>query len=276
MSEPSYIDTHAHVQMAEFDEDRKDVLRRCWDSGVRWIVCPGVDIATSDLAGQLAQQEPNVLAAIGVHPEDCADAPSDYLAKLSALFARYGEKTVAIGEIGLDFKEGTPDHMVQMRFFEEQLQLAADFGLPVIVHSRFAVVESLSAMSHFTGLRGVMHCFGGTPADVEQAAGMGFCVSFTGNLTYPGARATREALKACPLGRLLLETDSPYMPPVPMRGTRNEPSFIVHTYHAVASLLDRDVLDLSKRIEQTARELFNHHKRREHAGEKNIQDHAQP
>jgi len=122
----------------------------------------------------------------------------------------------------------------------------------------------------------VMHCFGGTPADVEQAAGMGFCVSFTGNLTYPGARATREALKACPLGRLLLETDSPYMPPVPMRGTRNEPSFIVHTYHAVASLLDRDVLDLSKRIEQTARELFNHHERREHAGEKNIQDHAQP
>jgi len=274
--ESSYIDTHAHVQMAEFDDDRKVVLRRCWDSGVAWIVCPGVDIATSDLAGKLAQQEPGVFAAVGVHPEDCADAPLDYLAQLSALAARYREKTVAIGEIGLDFKEGRPDHMVQLRFFEEQLQLAVDLGLPVIVHSRLAVVECLRAISHFAGLRGVMHCFGGTPADVEQAVGIGLCVSFTGNLTYPGARVTREALKACPLERLLLETDSPWMPPVPKRGKRNEPSFVVHTYHAVASLLDRDVFDLSKCIEQTARELFNQHERREHAGEKNIQDQAQP
>ena len=274
--EPSYIDTHAHVQMAEFDGDRRDVLRRCWDSGVRWIVCPGVDIATSNLAERLAQQEPGVFAAVGVHPEDCADAPSDYLAQLNALVARCREKTVAIGEIGLDFKEGTPDHMVQLRFFEEQLQLAIDQGLPVIVHSRLAVVECLRAMSHFVGLRGVMHCFGGTAADVEQAAGMGLCVSFTGNVTYPGAHATREALKACPLDRLLLETDSPYMPPVPKRGTRNEPLFVVHTYHAVASLLERDVLDLSQRIEQTARELFNEHEGREHAREKDIPDHTQP
>ncbi|MFA4932677.1 MAG: TatD family hydrolase [Caldisericia bacterium] len=276
MTEPSYVDTHAHVQMAEFDDDRKDVLQRCRESGVRWIVCPGVDLATSDLAGHLAQQESGVLAAIGVHPEDCADAPPDYLAQLSALFARYSEKTVAIGEIGLDFKEGTPDHMVQMRFFEEQLQLAADMRLPVIVHSRFAEAESLSVISHFAGSRGVMHCFGGIPADVEQAVGMGLCVSFTGNLTYPGAGATREALKACPLERLLLETDAPYMPPVPMRGTRNEPAFVVHTYRAVASLLDTDLLVLSQRIEQTARELFNYHEGREHAREKSIQDHAQP
>jgi TatD DNase family protein len=274
--EPSYIDTHAHVQMAEFDSDRKDVLQRCWDTGVRWIVCPGVDLATSNLAVRLAEQEPRVFAAVGVHPEDCADAPSDYLAELHALVARSRDKTVAIGEIGLDFKEGTPDHMVQLRFFEEQLQLAVDLGLPVIVHSRLAVVESLCAVSHFVGLRGVMHCFGGTPADVEQAAGMGLCVSFTGNVTYPGAGATREALKACPLDRLLLETDSPYMPPVPKRGQRNEPSFVVHTYHAVASLLERDVLDLSQRIEQTARELFNQHEGREHAGEKDIPDHTQP
>jgi TatD DNase family protein len=262
--------------MAEFDDDRKDVLRRYRDSGVQWVVCPGVDIPTSDLAERLAQQEPDIYGAVGVHPEDCADAPSDYLIQLRSLAARYREKTVAIGEIGLDFKEGTPDHAVQMRFFEEQLQLAADLWLPVIVHSRFAVVESLSAISHFAGLHGVMHCFGGTPADVEKAVGMDLCVSFTGNITYPGAHATRAALKACPLERLLLETDAPYMPPVPMRGTRNEPSFIVHTYRTAASLLDRDLLDLSKRIEQTARELFRQHERGEHAGEENVQDHTQP
>ncbi|MHB8107192.1 MAG: TatD family hydrolase [Candidatus Cryosericum sp.] len=271
----AYVDTHAHVQMAEFDNDRKDVLRRCWETGVRWIVCPGVDLATSNLAVRLAQQEPGVFAAVGVHPEDCADAPPDYVAQLHALAALSRDETVAIGEIGLDFKEGTPDHMLQLRFFNEQLQLAVDLGLPVIIHSRFAVVESLCAVSHFAGLRGVMHCFGGTPADVEQAAGMGLCVSFTGNVTYPGARATREALKACPLDCLMLETDSPYMPPVPKRGARNEPSFIVHTYQAVASLLDKDLLDVSQRIELTAQKLFNQHEGRKHAGEKDVPDHAQ-
>lgn len=273
--EPCYVDTHAHVQMAEFDGDRKDVLRRCWDSGVGWIVCPGVDIATSDRAGQLAQQEAGVLAAMGVHPEDCAAAPSDYLAQLKTLITQYRERTVAIGEIGLDFKEGTPDHALQIRFFEEQLQLAADLRLPVIVHSRFAVTDCLSAISHFDGLRGVMHCFGGNPQDVGRAVGMGLCVSFTGNITYPGAHASREALKSCPVKRLLLETDSPYMPPVPKRGMRNEPSFVVHTYEATASLLDMDVADLSHRIEKTARELFNQHERREDAGEEDIQDRAQ-
>jgi TatD DNase family protein len=274
--ELSCIDTHAHVQMAEFDDDRKGVLQRCWDSDVCPIICPGVDIATSNLAEHLAQQETGVLAAIGVHPEDCAAAPSDYLAQLRTLFTQYRERTVAIGEIGLDFKEGTPDQTVQRRFFEEQLQLAVDLGLPVIVHSRFAVAESLNAISHFASLRGVMHCFGGTPLEVEQAVAMGLCVSFTGNITYPGAQETRKALKACPPERLLLETDAPYMPPVPMRGKRNEPVFIVHTYRAAASLLDRDVCDLSRQIERTARELFNLHERRDHAGEKDIQDHAQP
>lgn len=261
MSVPSYIDTHAHIQTAEFDDDRKDVLRRCWNSGVRWVVVPGMDIGTSELAERLAQQETNVVAAIGVHPEDCTDAPSDYLAQLTVLASRYGEKTVAIGEIGLDFKEGMPSHAVQIRFFEEQLQLADGLGLPVIVHSRFAVAECLSVMAHYPRLHGVMHCFAGTPSDVARAVGMGLCISFTGNLTYPGAHSTREALKACPLDHLLLETDSPYMPPVPVRGRRNEPSFVVYTYHAVASLLGIDVLDLSQRIEQTARQLFGQFER---------------
>ena len=273
--EPCYIDTHAHVQMAEFDADRKDVLQRCWDSGVGWIVCPGVDIATSDRAGQLAEQEAGVLAAVGVHPEDCADAPSDYLERLRALVSRYREKAVAIGEIGLDFKEGTPDHVLQIRCFEEQLQLAADLRLPVIVHSRFAVADCLSAISHLDGLRGVMHCFGGSPLEVGRAVGMGLCVSFTGNITYPGAHASRDALKSCPVERLLLETDSPYMPPVPKRGMRNEPSFVVHTYEAAASLLDMDVFGLGHRIEKTARELFIQHERREDAGEEDIQNCAQ-
>jgi TatD DNase family protein len=270
LSEPVTIDTHAHIQMAEFDADRKEVLERFRASGGGWIVSPGVDIATSELVGRLAQQEPGVFAALGVHPEDCADAPADYVDQLRTLLRRYRERTVAIGETGLDFKDGTPDHNVQRASFEQQLQLAIESCLPVIVHSRFAVAECLDMIAHFPGLRGVMHCFGGTTADLRRAVEMGFCVSFTGNVTYPGATATREAVKACPVERLLLETDSPYLAPIPMRGRRNEPSYVSYTYQAVGSLLGRDPVDLSQHLEKNARELFNQQERSEHAREENV------
>jgi TatD DNase family protein len=275
LSEPVLIDTHAHVQMAEFDSDRHDVLERFRMSGGGWMVSPGVDLATSDLAGRLAEQEPDVVAALGVHPEDCADAPADYMDQLRHLLYRYRGKTVAIGEIGLDFKDGTPDHGVQRASFEQQLQLASDEHLPVIVHSRFAVSECLDMIARFPGQRGVMHCFGGTIAEAQRAVNMGLHVSFTGNITYPGSSAARDVVKSCPLDRLLLETDSPYLAPVPMRGRRNEPSYVSYTYQAVGSLLGRDPLDLSQHLERNARELFNQQERSEHAREENVQDHAQ-
>lgn len=275
MSEPRLIDTHAHVQMAEFDADRHDVLERFRTAGGAWIVSPGVDIATSELAGRLAESEPDVVCAVGVHPEDCADAPADYMAQLRSLLHRYRGKTVAIGEIGLDFKDGTPDHGVQRASFEQQLQLALDEHLPVIVHSRFAVSECLDMIAHFPGQQGVMHCFGGTITEEQRAIDMGLYVSFTGNVTYPGSTAAREVVRACPLQRLLLETDAPYLAPVPMRGRRNEPSYVSYTYQAVGSLLGRDLLDLSQHLERNARELFNQQERSEHAREENVQDHAQ-
>jgi len=274
LSEPHFIDTHAHVQMAEFDADRAEVLERSRSAGIDWIVCPGVDLATSALAEQLAQDQHDVVAAIGVHPEDCDKAPADYLERLRSLFAANRHRTAAIGEIGLDFKEGTPDRTLQERVFNEQLQLASDLGLPVIVHSRFAVAECLAAISHFPGLAGVMHCFGGTPDQVERAVQLGLDVSFTGNVTYPSAHATRDALKACPIDRLLLETDAPYMPPVPMRGKRNEPSFVTYVYQATATLLERDALDLACRVHENADVLFSLTERGNHAGEENLQDHA--
>ncbi len=256
--------------MAEFDADREEVLARFHRNGGSWMVLPGVDIATSELAGRVAEREPDVFAAIGVHPEDCVEAPADYADQLQSLLCRYEDRTVAIGEIGLDFKDGTPDRRVQQVFFERQLQLAAESELPVIVHSRLAVTECLDIIAHFPGLRGVMHCFGGSAADARRAMGMGLYISFTGNVTYPGANATRDVLKTCPMECLLLETDSPYLPPVPMRGKRNEPSYIAYTYQAVGSLLGRDVSDLSQCLERNARRLFYHQGRSEHAREENI------
>ena len=276
MIEHHYIDTHAHVQMAEFDADRLSVLARAQEAGVDWLVCPGVDVATSRAAVSLAEQEPVVRAAVGVHPEDCASAPANYLEQLRTLASLPCRAVVAIGEIGLDYKEGTPDPHVQQRFFEEQLQLASDLKLPVIVHSRDAVQACLDTIRHFAGLRGVMHCFGGTREQLEQAVGLNLCVSFTGNITYPGAGAVRDALVACPPGALLLETDAPYMPPVPQRGKRNEPAFVSYTYAAAAGLLGTDVDELGIMTSKTARQLFNIAERREHGREEELQDYAQP
>jgi TatD DNase family protein len=269
------IDTHAHVQTAEFDADRGDVLQRFRASGGVWLVAPGVDLATSERAARLAEQESDVAAALGVHPEDCADAPVDYIDQLRHLLATYRSRTVAIGEIGLDFKDDTPDQALQRAAFERQLQLASDERLPVIVHSRFAVTACLDMLAQFPGQRGVMHCFGGTTAEAQRAVDMGLYISFTGNITYPGSSAAREVVKACPPERLLLETDSPYLAPLPVRGKRNEPSYVAYTYQAVSSLLGRDPIDLSQRLERNARELFNQQERSEHAREENVQDHAQ-
>jgi len=276
LTEHHYIDTHAHVQMAEFDADRSSVLARADEAGIEWLVCPGVDLDTSRAAVRLAEQQPCVRAAVGVHPEDCASAPADYLEQLRMLASSPGTTVVAIGEIGLDYKEGTPDARMQQRFFEEQLQLASDLRLPVIVHSREAVQACLDAIRHFAGLRGVMHCFGGTRQELEQAVSLSLCVSFTGNITYPGASAVRDALAACPLDALLLETDAPYMPPVPHRGQRNEPAFVTYTYAAAAGLLGTDVDELGVTTRRTAQRLFSIAERREHGREEKLQDYAQP
>lgn len=275
MNEPAFIDTHAHLQTADFDTDRIEVIQRYRDAGVRWIVVPGTDMISSDLAGRLAQQEPDVFAALGLHPEDCTAAPADYIDQLHALLALYHDRTVAIGEIGLDFKEGTPDRTLQRRIFEEQLQLATDCGLPVIVHSRFSTGECLDTMKAFPGLRGVMHCFGGTPADVKRVIKLGLYISFTGNITYHGNDALRKALMACPLDHLLLETDSPYLAPVPVRGKRNEPAFVAYSYQAVCSMLGRTLSDLSWQLKKNAEELFLQGRRSsDHVGEKEVHDHA--
>lgn len=259
------IDTHAHIQMGSYEHDREEVLNRFRAAGGAWMIVPGVDIESSTQAVFLAQREPDVYAAIGVHPEDCATADHDYAKVLRGLLVQHRDKIAAVGETGLDRKEGTPAEDLQRAAFEEHIQLALESELPVIVHSRYAVTQCLDMIRAFPGLRGVMHCFGGTVQELNRAIDMGFYVSFTGNVTYPGADATREAVKACPFDRLLLETDAPYMPPVPWRGKRNEPSYVKYTYQAVGSLLGKDIVDLSQQLRDNACALFCGDRRRRHA-----------
>lgn len=272
MSAPCYIDTHAHVQLADFDLDRSEVIARWQSAGVCLVIVPGVDIPTSALAVQLARTTPGIRAAIGVHPDDCTDAVPDFVDHLSKLAEDCGETIVAIGEIGLDFKDGMPDHRQQETVFRRQLELALALGLPVIVHSRFATGACLDALCAYPGIRGVMHCFGGSVDELARAVDMGLYVSFTGSVTFPAANNARAALQACPVEHLLLETDAPYLAPIPLRGRRNEPAFIGHVYHAASLLKGVQEEVLCRQLQHNAAALFTETGRETHARQENVQD----
>ena len=215
------FDTHAHYDDTQFDPDREALLSALPENGVGLVVNPGCDISTSRQAVALAEQYPHVYAAVGYHPENCGPYVPEELDILRDL-ARH-PKVVAIGEIGLDYYwEENPPRDFQQQVFRAQLQLAQELDLPVIVHDREAHGDSLTIIKEFPAVRGVFHCFSGSAEMAKELVKLGWMVSFTGVLTYKNARKALEAAAAVPLERLMIETDSPYMAPVPKRGTRND------------------------------------------------------
>ncbi len=215
------FDTHAHYDAEEFDADREAVLAGLPERGVALVVNPGCDLPSSRTAVELARRYGHVYAAVGYHPENCAPYREEDLDVLRDL-AR-AEKAVAIGEIGLDYYwEENPPKELQRVVFLDQLKLAEELDLPVIVHDREAHADSLSLIRQFPGVRGVFHCFSGSAEMARELVRLGWLVSFTGVLTYKNARRSVEAAAAVPLERLMIETDSPYMAPVPNRGKRND------------------------------------------------------
>lgn len=215
------FDTHAHYDAEQFDGDRDEVLSALPLSGVGLVVNPGCDLDSSQAAAGLAARYGHVYAAVGYHPENCGPyAPGD-LERLRALAGR--PKVVAIGEIGLDYHwEDNPSRELQQEVFRAQMALAEELGLPVIVHDRDAHRDSMEAVRAFPGVRGVFHCFSGSAEMARELVRLGWMISFTGVLTYKNGRRAAEAAAAVPLDRIMLETDSPYMSPVPCRGTRND------------------------------------------------------
>ena len=215
------FDTHAHYDDTQFDPDREALLSALPESGVGLVVNPGCDIPTSRQAVALAEQYPHIYAAVGYHPENCGPYVPEELDVLREL-ARHA-KVVAIGEIGLDYYwEENPPRDFQQQVFRAQLQLAQELDLPVIVHDREAHGDSLAIIQEFPAVRGVFHCFSGSAEMAKELVKLGWMVSFTGVLTYKNARKALEAAAAVPLDRLMIETDSPYMAPVPNRGKRND------------------------------------------------------
>ncbi len=229
------FDTHAHYDAEQFGRDREAVLSGLAARGVSLVVNPGCDVSSSRKAVELAHAHDFLYAAVGYHPEECAPYdPADL-----DLFREWGKdpKVVAIGEIGLDYYwEENPPREHQQRVFRDQMALAAELDLPVIVHDREAHADSLSVVRAFPQVRGVFHCFSGSAEMARELVKLGWMISFTGVLTYKNARKAVEAAQAVPLERIMIETDSPYMAPVPHRGKRNDSGYVRHVCEKLAEI----------------------------------------
>lgn len=240
MNPPLLIDSHAHLDFDKYDGDRDAVLSRAAEAGVERIITIGCDLASSRRAHDLACAHPGRLfAAAGVHPHEADAFDDDDWPALRALMT--APEVVAVGETGLDYYYDRSARPRQRAMFERQLVASAEIGKPVVIHVRDAfddAWEILDAVGAPAG--GVLHCFTGGPAEAERAVALGLHVSFSGIATFSSATALREAVTRVPADRLLVETDAPFLAPVPMRGKRNEPAFVVHTAREVARLRGED------------------------------------
>lgn len=249
------FDTHAHYDDAAFDGDRDALLASMPENGVGCIVDPGCDLPSSRRALELAHAYPHVYAAVGYHPENCAPYLPEHLEELRAM-AR-DPKTVAIGEIGLDyFWPENPPREHQQAVFRAQLALAEELELPVIVHDREAHGDSLAIVREFPRVRGVFHCYSGSAEMAKELLRMGWYLGFDGPITYKNNRKTVEAAAVCPMERMLLETDSPYLSPVPMRGKRNDSRNIVYIAGRIGEIKGLDPEEVLRVTWDNARRFY--------------------
>ncbi len=249
-----FIDTHAHLNLPEFDPDREEVIQRAKDVGIGHILVPGIDFPSSRMAIELAQKFAGLFAAVGIHPHEAKGFKPGDLLKLREL-AR-SPQVKAIGEIGLDFYRNLSPKSDQVVAFRAQVELAQELNLPIVVHTRGAVEEALRVLQEENrGRKGVLHCFEGTREQAEKALAMGLHISFTGLITFPKSQAL-EVAKSVPLERLLLETDSPYLAPVPHRGERNEPKWVRLVAERIALAKGMDLETLVTTTTQAAIRLF--------------------
>ena len=229
------FDTHAHYNDDAFDRDREVLLDALPDAGVRAVVVPGVDVASSRSALALAETRPWLFAAVGFHPEDCAGCTDADFDAIRELCRR--EKVVAIGEIGLDYywAENPPKEFQQL-VFRRQLQMALELDLPVIVHDREAHQDCLSIVREHPQVTGVYHCYSGSLEDAKVLVKLGWMLSFTGVITYKNARKALEVIDWLPMDRIMIETDSPYLTPEPFRGKRNDSGYVHLVAEAIAQV----------------------------------------
>jgi len=280
-------DTHCHLDLEQFDADRGQVLVRAWAAGLTRILIPGIDLTSSLRAVKLAESHPNLFAAVGVHPNDSLSWDDDSKERLKKLFFESSglpheqelapalHKVVAIGEIGLDYYWNEAPHDHQRAVLAEQLALAAELRLPVVIHLREAndapdgdcaqdLIEILGKWTQSLRVDhnplaerpGVLHSFSGNKSTAEKVVNLNFYLGVTGPVTYKNAQARRELVKTIPLERLLIETDAPFLAPVPQRGRRNEPAFVGHIADKIAEIHLRNPEEIAAFTTANAQRLF--------------------
>ena len=258
-----FVDSHAHLEMEQFDADREQMLTRARDTGIATIVAigSGTGPGSLDCGIQLAEQHEFIYATIGIHPHEAKLANDADFDELTRLATR--PKIIAWGEIGLDYFYDHSPRDVQQQVFLKQLQLAQAAKLPVVIHCRpsdgsdNAWEECLTLLQEHwaaSGLGGILHCFTGTWPQAKRALDMGFMISFAGNVTFPKAAQIRDAAKEVPLDRMLIETDSPFLAPVPYRGKRNEPAFVKEVARRLGELRGLSTEEVGR---QTSRNFYD-------------------
>ena len=252
------FDSHSHLDFPNLAADLPAVLARAGAAGVRYIVTVGAGegIGASSRAIVLAQAHPNIWAAVGCHPHDAKVLTDEDLGRLAAL-AR-SPRVVALGEIGLDYAKEYSPREVQQKRFRDQLRLARELDLPVVIHDRDAHDDTLAILRKVgVGPRaGIMHCFSGDAGLALELIGMGFYISVPGVITFANAKQLQNAARAVPLDRLLIETDSPFLAPVPHRGKRNEPAFVRLTAEALARVRGESLAAVAAATTQNAARVF--------------------
>ncbi len=251
-----YFDTHCHLVDERFDEDREALIESLPGEGVFACLACGCSLESSRASLELARQYPFVYAAAGIHPHEAAEASQDDLKALPALLS--DPRVVALGEIGLDFYYDFSPRDVQRELLHQQLDLAYEMGKPVLLHVRDAQGEMLSLLEGRRGRLsgGVLHSYSGSAESVRQYLDLGFYISFSGTVTFKNAVNVQRAARAVPLDRLLIETDSPYLAPVPMRGRRNNPALVRHVSEKLAELFDMPAEEMARATRDNACRLF--------------------
>lgn len=254
------IDSHCHLDMDEYRQDLRQVLDSAAQHGVKGVVTIGIDLESSLAAVLIARRHKSVRATVGFHPHDAEKANPAALAELIAVVEDNAEEVVGWGEIGLDYVKKYAHPEVQRQAFRRQLQIAKELGIPVIIHDREAHDDCLRIISEegpFEG-GGIMHCFSGDLDFARRAIDHNFHISIPGIVTYKNADEMREVAAAVPIERLLVETDGPFLSPVPYRGQRNQPLYTLYTAARIAELRETDIADLARRTTENCQLLFNY------------------
>jgi TatD DNase family protein len=248
-------DTHCHLDFPEFDPDRDEVIQRAKKEGIAYLVNIGSSLAGSEKSLALAKEYDFIYASVGIHPHEADKCDEKTKERLKLLAGE--DKVVAVGETGLDYYKNYSQAENQRKLFVSLLQLAKDFSLPLVIHTRQASKDTLKILKEAMPVKAVVHCFSGDEDFLKSCLDLGFLISFTCNITYKKADNLRRLVKITPLDRLLLETDAPFLPPEGFRGRRNEPAYVKCLAQEIAQIKESSIEEVAKITTDNAKKFFN-------------------